>query len=428
MYRLIEPGYYQKIEERFRKRNLNKIPSFSAFSDYVRWDFCCGLRIYIRDNQKEKYIVEIADFSKNIKLYKIEMTGGDYFVSPARYFQSYSFRITNSAGDVFEHTYNAKDQKVFIDIPFDAMGDAIAWFTAAVQFQKKHNCKLYVRIPEFVKCLFEPVYPDITFLNNSEKQSIENLYANYQICIYPEGDSEIIDYPVDYRAVSLHEYGALILGLDKDDVSTPPDIAYSEECVIQDFYCDYVCISSHASALCKHWLNPSGWDEVVDFLHKSGYIVLDIDKEDIVTYGFVTTRIPRDADDLTGDMPLTARAAQIKGADFFIGLGSGLSWLAWCCKKPVVLISGFSEPHSEFDTPYRVQNSDVCHGCYNDMRIKCVIETWDWCPKKCGTEKHFECSRKITAKMVIDTIKTMPEYIKHLKKFQREKELENELF
>ena len=29
--------------------------------------------------------------------------------------------------------------------------------------------------------------------------------------------------------------------------------------------------------------------------------------------------------------------------EFFIGLSSGLSWLAWACELPVVIVSGFSE-------------------------------------------------------------------------------------
>lgn len=35
-------------------------------------------------------------------------------------------------------------------------------------------------------------------------------------------------------------------------------------------------------------------------------------------------------------------------ASFFIGLSSGLSWLAWATHIPVVLISGFTLPVSEF--------------------------------------------------------------------------------
>ena len=87
-------------------------------------------------------------------------------------------------------------------------------------------------------------------------------------------------------------------------------------------------------------------------------------------------------------------------ADFFIGLGSGLSWLAYACDVPVVLISGFSLPLGEFDTPYRVTNQMVCHGCYNDIRVD-----WkDGCPYHAGTEREFECSRAISFRMVQSAI------------------------
>jgi len=111
--------------------------------------------------------------------------------------------------------------------------------------------------------------------------------------------------------------------------------------------------------------------------------------------------IPRNAEDVTGDVDLKTRMRQIKASDFFIGLGSGLSWLAWACDVPVVLISGFSEPFAEFDTPYRVINKNVCHGCWNDPELKFDKNDWNWCPRN----KNFECSTSITPEIVIKEIK-----------------------
>ena len=59
---------------------------------------------------------------------------------------------------------------------------------------------------------------------------------------------------------------------------------------------------------------------------------------------------------MTGHRPILERIAILEHADFFIGLASGLSWLAWELGVPVVQISGFTLPGSEFYTPYRVQN------------------------------------------------------------------------
>jgi autotransporter strand-loop-strand O-heptosyltransferase len=143
--------------------------------------------------------------------------------------------------------------------------------------------------------------------------------------------------------------------------------------------------------------------------------VLDIDLNSKQVNGIFHNAIPRNAEDFTGDIPLRERAELISGADFFIGLGSGLSWLAWCCNVPVVLISGFSMPFSEFFTPYRVINYNVCHGCYSDTRYKLNPQEYDWCPKHKGTSRHFECTRGITPEMVIEKIKQIPEFYNRTK-------------
>ena len=91
--------------------------------------------------------------------------------------------------------------------------------------------------------------------------------------------------------------------------------------------------------------------------------------------------------------------ATINGCEFFMGLGSGLSWLAWALEKPVVLISGFSEPYSEFDIECeRVHNKDVCNSCYN--RHKFDPGKWDWCPDN----NDFICTKSITPDMVKHSI------------------------
>ena len=66
-----------------------------------------------------------------------------------------------------------------------------------------------------------------------------------------------------------------------------------------------------------------------------------------------SNHIPHGVEDETGDRPLLERARWLKHAEFFVGLSSGLSWLAWAMDVPVVLISGFTAATNEFATPYR---------------------------------------------------------------------------
>ena len=87
----------------------------------------------------------------------------------------------------------------------------------------------------------------------------------------------------------------------------------------------------------------------------------------------------------------------------FIGLSSGLSWLAWALKKDVVMISNFTKAEHEFEC-IRITNPNVCNGCWNKSEYKFDKADWNWCPVNKGTDKQFECQTSITAQMVIEEI------------------------
>ena len=99
-------------------------------------------------------------------------------------------------------------------------------------------------------------------------------------------------------------------------------------------------------------------------------------------------------------------AKMLHHAEFFIGLSSGLSWLAWAAWIQVVLISVFTLPICEFKTPYRVHNTHVCHG-WDAIDVNFDHHDYFWCPRHKGTERQFECSRAITSKQVINTIERL---------------------
>jgi autotransporter strand-loop-strand O-heptosyltransferase len=98
----------------------------------------------------------------------------------------------------------------------------------------------------------------------------------------------------------------------------------------------------------------------------------------------------------------------IAQSEFFIGLSSGLSWLAWGLDKKVIMISGFSDPFTEFiSNNYRLTPPPgICHGCFNDSKLT-FDRGWDWCPRN----KDYECSRTITPDMVKEKIELL---ISHL--------------
>ena len=124
----------------------------------------------------------------------------------------------------------------------------------------------------------------------------------------------------------------------------------------------------------------------------------------------MTNHIPWGVEDDTGNKPLQERIDLLKDCDFFIGLSSGVSWIAWCAKCPVVMISGFTNPFNEYYTPYRVINPIFCHGCWNDEC--CDFDHFDymWCPRHKNTVRAYECSRNITPEHVLNVIARIPAY------------------
>ena len=399
----------------FEKKQIPFLPTNSA-PHGILWDFCYGARIYIPHNLKNQYLITIVDLDNDTKMFEGILNPDDYFVSEKRYFVNYGIQIVEypSGKKILQHKYNAKNKDILIRYHSHALGDTLAWFNAVDSFQRKHDCNMFIHVADYIRPLLENTYKKFQFVSAEENLNITP-YASYTLAIF-QNDINKNETPIDYRVVPLHHYSSYILGVKPNDIA--PSIEINTEYKTPQE--PYVVIASQASGGVKMWNNPLGWEEVIIFLKLVGYRVIDIDRDYVVGTGIHWNKIPREAEDFTGNGSLTDRAALIRNADFFIGLGSGLSWLAWCCGVPIVLISGFSESWAEMPTDYRVINQNVCHGCYNDVRHRLDSGRYTWCPRHEGTSRQWECSRAITAKSVIEKIKKIPSFQKRVKA-QREK-------
>ena len=217
-------------------------------------------------------------------------------------------------------------------------------------------------------------------------------------------DKGSVHQPCDFRHVGLHRTAGYILGVDPTEV--PPRIALVDDS--RPIAEPYVCIAVQSTTQSKYWNNPTGWHDIIAFLKQAGYRVICIDQKRVHGTGMVWNHLPHGAEDETGDRPLVERARWLKHAEFFVGLSSGLSWLAWASGTPVVMISGFTHPTNEFDTPYRVINYHTCNGCWNDVRHRFDHKDFLWCPRHKDTPRQFECTRLITSEHVKATIKQIP--------------------
>ena len=266
----------------------------------------------------------------------------------------------------------------------------MAWVPYCDEFRKKHNCNLIVST--FMNDLFKDQYPEIEFVDPGE--TVYNIYAQYRLgWFYNENGEVNYDmHPNDFKQQPLQKTATDILGLEYTEIRPKlnlPIVSKKKK----------VGIGFHSTAQSKYWNNPDGWQAVIDHLDALGYECMIYSKEGD---GYMNNFYPKGVTIFEGGS-IQDVINDLVTCEFFIGLGSGLSWLAWACKLPVVLISGFSEKWAEttLDT-YRVINENVCHGCFNSERLD--AGDWNWCPLHRGTDREFECTKKITSDMVINEI------------------------
>jgi autotransporter strand-loop-strand O-heptosyltransferase len=336
----------------------------------------------ITGNVKNEFNVQFYDNQKLIHSSKLKCNM--WTRVNRKYFTNWNIKVYDKEKLVFEDKIDLKNKKVYISIDSKSLGDTIAWVPYLEEFRKKHECKLIAST--FWNHFFEKTYENIEFINPGGV--VNDLYAMYSLGWFYNNDSE----PELPNTISLQKSASNILGLEHEEIK--PDLYFiPKESPYQE---KYVTIAPHSTAGLKFWNNETGWEEVIDFLIKNGYKVVNISKEGCEFKGVESLK----------DYSIENTMNVIHHSEFMIGLSSGLSWLAWALGKHVVMISNFTEKDHEFtENCTRIINESVCNGCWNNPNFKFDKGDWNWCPINKNTKKQFECHKKITGNMVIEKIK-----------------------
>lgn len=358
----------------------------------ILFDFNDGCRVQVPADRD--YVVVLRDLNTNNILFN--STGrGSRVRSAKKFYVRFGIEVRATDGELlFAHKFDARDKNVLINLPVGTIGDTLGWFPYVARFQQLHGCRLTCAMSALLIPLLETAYPDVTFVTH-EAVRPEDFYATYNIGLFFD-DENYERQPTDFRMVGLHRTAAYILGVDPAEA--PPQLALPDE--TRPIEEPYVCIAVQASTHAKKWNNPHGWAEIVRFLKQAGYRVICIDRETAHGAGLAWSYIPHGSEDETGARPLTERARWLRHASAFIGVSSGLAWLAWAAGCPVVMISGFTHPTNEFATPGRVINWHACNSCWNDTQHRFEHKDYLWCPRHAGTARQFECTRLITSEQV----------------------------
>jgi autotransporter strand-loop-strand O-heptosyltransferase len=359
-------------------------------NDYIfTQHYVCQPFFEIRGQSKNKFDVKMYDGNDEL-IYNTTLPINSWVKLNRGYYTDWKTKVWENGELIYEDTINLEGKRVYISFGSKSLGDTMAWIPYVEEFRKKHNCKLIVST--FMNSLFVDQYPDIEFAEPGDV--IMNIHAQYRLGWFYNEDGTV-DYnmvPNDYKKQPLQKTATDILGLEYTEIRPKLKLP-------NDPKKKKVGIGFHSTAQSKYWNNPDGWQKVVDYLNGLGYECMIYSKEGD---GYMNNHYPKGVTIYEGGN-LQEVINDLVTCEFFIGLGSGLSWLAWACELPLVLISGFSEKWAEttLDT-YRVINEDVCHGCFNSERLD--AGDWNWCPLHKNTDRMFECTKRIGSDMVIKEI------------------------
>ena len=374
-------SFYKKVKRMPIIENTRFIPK-----PIINLNFIGNPFIEIKGNSDSKFKIEF--FDEQGRCHYRETLAINHWVRLNReYYTKWNVKVWQDDSLIHDYTLDLKGKRVYISLESRSLGDTFAWLPYIREFKDKHQCELLVST--FMNNLFVDSYPDIEFINPG--MPAQGIFAMYKLGWFYKDDGQYDQArnPNDFKIQPLQKTASDILGLDYKETKPLLKLPIVEKK-------KKVGLGLHSTCQSKYWNNPLGWQSVVDYLNTLGYEVVIYSKEND---GYMGNYHPKGAEKFESGS-IERLIEDMSTCEFFIGLGSGLSWLAWAINLPLVLISGFSDDYSEtkIDT-YRVINKNVCHGCFNRHRLN--AGDWNWCPDHKGTDRQFECTKLITPEMVI---------------------------
>ena len=344
-----------------------------------------GPKVEILGDTKENYLIEFLDGRNGNVVYKDTISNGMWTACSRKYYTPWIIKINGKIVDVLK--FDSKT--ILLSLESKSIGDTLAWTPYAVEFAKKHNCK--VILSTFHNEWFQGLaaYKDIEFVKPG---SSTNCDIVYKIGWFKENEKwEAFDRnPNQVNTIPLQQTATDILGLEHKELNLGIDFKPKKR-PLRD---KYICIGPRATAGCKEWPHEY-WTALAKSLTELGYKVVNISYE-----GFKSDYII-DKPNLSWKDTYT----YIFHAELFVGLSSGLSWFNWATNKHTVLISSFTEENHEFTSNVTRMSSTACIPCWNNPNFVFDAGDWNWCPIWKGTDKQFICHKSISSNEVFTKIK-----------------------
>ena len=346
-----------------------------------------GPKVEILGDNDQKYFIEFIDGNTNQVIFSDNITNNMWTTCGRKYYIPWVIKVNGEIVDKLDLT----DKRVLITLESNSLGDTIAWTPYAVEFAKKHNCKVIMSTfhNEWFKGL--EAYKDIEFM---ELGSSTPCVAVYRIGWFKDDKglwNNKEKHPNQVNLYPMQQTATDILGLDYKELNYGLNFQKGK----RPLKGKYVVIGPHSTAGCKEWPHHN-WITLVKLLNQSGYQVVTLTKHKLDIPGAINS----------WNQPFKSVANYMLHADLFIGLSSGLAWFNWGLGKKTVMINGFTSAEHEFQSKVvRVRNESVCNSCWVNPNFSFDPGDWDWCPIWKGTDKQHICMKSVSPTQVYNKVK-----------------------
>lgn len=312
------------------------------------------------------------------------------------WYERWECRIVKKKTNQIVQVLKPEEREIGIQFESSSLGDTISWMGQVEELKQQRDYDtIYVRL--YHQDLFDwSYYRKIGIIPVSPH---EYWPQNWQtLGVYQEDNQPSVKHKHkrDWRTVPIGAIAADRLGIIY--VERKPKMApiFYQNTLIEDKDNSSVCIAPRGTAGAKEWQHPTGWQDLINEFKTQNWDVHYCSKE--TTH---LQNIERVSDG--SESSLFKVGQQMRASGYFIGIGSGLSWLAWALDIKVCLISGFTWSFIEFEPAIRIINTNVCSGCWTYH----VFDRgdWNWCPEHKDTPRHFECTKTITPEYVWQKLK-----------------------
>ncbi len=387
-----------KIKEQFSWEKIGEIGHKTIIEFYeknkdkniqlkneIKVSYLEGPKVEVVGDKLEEYKIEFLDENNSV-IHEDTITNNMWTLCSRKYYTKWKIKVNGIIIDEFDLT----DKRVLIGLESKSIGDTIAWTPYAIEFAKRHNCKVILSTfhNEWFKGL--NTYKDIEFIEPGESTEA---YALYKIGWF-RGESGKWDkfdmYPNYIQSQPLQKTASDILGLEFKELNY--GINFTPK--LKSTKTDYIVIAPESTTGCKEWPYDS-WVALSKMLRELGYTVVTLT---IKPYN------------IKGNLNIHGKTLNesmniLHNAKFLVGLSSGLSWINWALGKQTVMISGFSQKDHEFlSNNVRIQNEYACNSCWGNPNFTFDAGDWDWCPIWKGTDKQHICEKSISPLTVFNSL------------------------